>query len=122
MICNNLNSGYHRDFQLLKESLIGGIESMKECLEACTFMIQHIEVKENILEDEKYEYLYSVEEVNKLVLEGKSFRDAYLEIGQQVLKREFSPQKEVNHTHIGSVGNLALGEIKEKMKKFMVEK
>ena len=85
MITNNLTSGYHRDFQLLKENLIAGIEVMKDNLEVCNFMMQHIIVKEDILDDNIYDYLYSVEAVNRQVLEGATFRDAYQLIGKEIM-------------------------------------
>lgn len=114
MITNNLTSGYHRDFQLLKENLMEGIDTMKDNLEVCNFMLQHIIIKDNILENDIYDYLYSVEEVNKLVLKGTTFRDAYQQLGKEILEGNFRPGKEVNHTHEGSIGNLCLEEIKAK--------
>ena len=114
MITNNLTSGYHRDFQLLKENLMDGIDTMKDNLEVYNFMLQHIIIKDNILDNEIYDYLYSVEEVNKLVLNGTTFRDAYQKIGKEILEDNFSPEKEISHTHEGSIGNLCLGEIKIK--------
>ena len=114
MITNNLTSGYHRDFQLLKENLMEGIDTMKDNLEVCNFMLQHIIIKDNILENDIYDYLYSVEEVNKLVLKGTTFRDAYQQLGKEILEGNFTPGKEVNHTHEGSIGNLCLKEIKAK--------
>lgn len=114
MITNNLTSGYHRDFQLLKENLMEGIESMKDNLEVCSFMFEHVIIKENIMDNPIYDYLYSVEEVNKLVLEGTSFRDAYQKVGKEIMAGNFTPNKTVVHTHEGSLGNLCLKEIKEK--------
>ena len=114
MITNNLTSGYHRDFQLLKENLMEGIDTMKDNLEVCNFMLQHIIIKDNILDNDIYDYLYSVEEVNKLVLKGTTFRDAYQQLGKEILEGNFTPGKEVNHTHEGSIGNLCLKEIKAK--------
>ena len=113
-ITNNLTTGYHRDFQLLKESLMGAIDQTKDNLEVCNFMLQHIKVNENILDSDMYDYLYSVEEVNKLVLNGMTFRDAYQKLGKEILEGNFKPDKEVNHTHEGSIGNLCLEEIKQK--------
>ncbi len=117
MITNNLTSGYHRDFQLLKENLMDGIDTIKDNLEVTNFMLQHIIIKENILNKEIYDYLYSVEEVNKLVLNGTTFRDAYQKLGKEILEGNFTPEKEVNHTHEGSIGNLCLDEINEKFEK-----
>ncbi|MCB9360339.1 MAG: argininosuccinate lyase [Flavobacteriales bacterium] len=113
-ITNNLNSGYHRDFQLLKECLINNIITTKELLEVSDFMLQHITINKNILNNSLYDYLYSVEEVNKLVLAGKSFREAYQEIGKMINEGDFAPEKEVKHTHEGSIGNLCLDKIIEK--------
>jgi argininosuccinate lyase len=111
MITNNLTSGYHRDFQLLKQNLMEGIDTLKDNLEVCDFMLQHVIIKDHILDKPIYDYLYSVEEVNKLVLSGVTFRDAYQKLGKEILEGHFTPQKTVNHTHEGSIGNLCLDEI-----------
>ena len=115
-ITNNLPSGYHRDLQMLKESFIDAIESMKDCLEVSDFMLQHIVVKADILKNPMYDYLYSVEMVNKLVMQGMTFRDAYKQLGQDILEGKFIPEKEIGHTHEGSIGNLCLDEIRNKFK------
>lgn len=115
LITNNLPSGYHRDLQLLKEGLIPAIQSLKACLEMFTFSLGSIQVNHNILEDKKYDYLFSVEEVNEMVQNGTPFRDAYKIIGKKIAKGEFKPDKNINHTHLGSLGNLALDEIEKKM-------
>ena len=117
MISNNLPSGYHRDLQLLKEGLIPGIQALKSCLEMFTFSLNTIEVNKNIVDQKIYDYLFTVEEVNKLVQDGVPFRDAYKIVGGKVVKGGFVPDKKVVHTHIGSVGNLALDRIEAKMKK-----
>ena len=117
MITNNLPSGYHRDLQLLKEGLIPNIQALKSCLEMFTFSLSNIEVNKNIVDQKIYDYLFTVEEVNKLVQEGVPFRDAYKIVGGKVVKGGFVPDKKVVHTHIGSVGNLSLARIKAKMKK-----
>lgn len=117
MIMNNLPSGYHRDLQLLKEGLIPNIQALKSCLEMFTFSLSNIEVNKNIVDQKIYDYLFTVEEVNKLVQEGVPFRDAYKIVGGKVVKGGFIPDKKVVHTHIGSVGNLALDRIKAKMTK-----
>ncbi|MDH5475090.1 MAG: argininosuccinate lyase [Cyclobacteriaceae bacterium] len=117
MITNNLTSGYHRDFQLLKENLMEGIDTLKDNLEVTNFMLQHVEIKKDILDNPIYDYLYSVEEVNKLVLDGMTFRDAYKKLGQEILEGNFTPDKKVTHTHEGSLGNLCLGEIKKKFER-----
>lgn len=117
LITNNLPSGYQRDLQLLKESLLPAIQTLKSCLEMLIFSIKNVKVNTNILEDKKYDYLFTVEEVNKLVQNGVAFRDAYKIVGKQVQQGNFNSNKEVNHTHIGSIGNLCLDEIKHKMDK-----
>ncbi|MCK5637661.1 MAG: argininosuccinate lyase [Flavobacteriaceae bacterium] len=115
MISNNLPSGYHRDLQLLKEGLLPAIQTLKSCLEMFTYSLQNIKVNENILDDKKYDYLFSVEDVNELVQKGIPFRDAYKIVGGNIEKGNFNPNKNINHTHLGSVGNLSLEEIKNKM-------
>ena len=115
LITSNLPSGYHRDLQLLKEGMIPAIQSLKACLEMFTFSLNSIQVNTNILDDNKYDYLFTVEEVNDLVQNGTPFRDAYKIVGGKVEKGEFKPNKKVNHTHLGSVGNLGLKEIRTKM-------
>ncbi len=111
LITGNLTSGYHRDFQLLKESLMDGIDVLKDNLEVTEFMLQHIIVNENILDDAIYDHLYSVEAVNKMVMQGMNFRDAYKKLGMEILNGHFKPDKTLNHTHEGSIGNLCLSEI-----------
>ncbi|MCF6167377.1 argininosuccinate lyase [Lutibacter sp.] len=117
LITNNLPSGYHRDLQLLKEGLIPSFSTLKSCLEMLTYSLKNIQVKTNIVEDEKYLYLFSVEEVNKLVQSGVPFRDAYKIVGKNINEGNFSPDKNVIHTHKGSLGNLCLDEIVEKKNK-----
>ena len=117
MITNNLPSGYHRDLQLLKEGLIPSFSTLKSCLEMLTYSLQNIKVRENIVEEEKYLYLFSVDEVNKLVQNGTPFRDAYKIVGKNIDEGNFNPDKSVNHTHKGSVGNLCLKEIVAKFKR-----
>src|SRR5690554_1596848 len=106
MLTTNLPSGYHRDLQLLKENLFPALTSLNECLEMADFMLGHIVVKENILNDPKYDYLFSVEVVNEAVLSGIPFREAYRQIGQQIEAGTFKPSKDIKHTHEGSIGNL----------------
>lgn len=117
LITNNLTSGYHRDFQLLKEGLMSGIDTLKDNLEVCDFMLQHIQVNPDLLDNAIYDYMYSVEEVNSLVLGGMSFRDAYRQLGIDIMEGRYTPKKQVHHTHEGSIGNLCLGEIRSKMEK-----
>ena len=117
ILTNNLPSGYHRDVQLTKEALFPAIQSLKECLEMLQFMLQHIEVKKDIVKDAKYNYMFSVESVNQQVLEGIPFRDAYKNIGITIENQDFIPNYEVNHTHEGSIGNLRNELIEEAFKK-----
>ncbi len=112
LLITNLPSGYHRDLQILKESFLPAFQELKDCLTIATYMLQHIKVHENILNDPKYTYLYSVDAVNQLVLEGTPFRDAYIIIGQQIENGQFQKPENVIHTHEGSIGNLCLNEIR----------
>lgn len=114
LLTNNLSSGYHREFQLLKENLFNGIDKIKELLEIFIHVIPKIEINENILDKSIYDYVFSVEELNKKVLEGISFRDAYKSLGQSILEGDFNPSKELVHSHLGSIGNLGLEEIRKK--------
>ncbi|WP_343565184.1 argininosuccinate lyase [Sphingobacterium sp.] len=111
LMTTNLPSGYHRDLQLLKENLFPAFKSLNECLEIATFMLENISVKDNILDDPKYDYLFSVEVVNNEVLKGVPFREAYRRIGIDIDEGRFKPSKEVNHTHEGSIGNLCNDQI-----------
>lgn len=111
MMTTNLPSGYHRDLQLLKEHLFPAFQTLKDCLKMAALMLSNISVKENILEDEKYKFLFSVEEVNKLVLQGTAFRDAYKKVGLDIEAGKFTYSTEVNHTHEGSIGNLCNNKI-----------
>jgi argininosuccinate lyase len=106
LITTNLPSGYHRDLQLLKEKLFPAIQTLKDCLRMTKLMLSAIQVKEAILADEKYKFLFSVEEVNKLVLAGVPFRDAYKKIGMDIEQGKFTYTTQLNHTHEGSMGNL----------------
>lgn len=117
LLLNNLPSGYHRDLQLTKEILFPAIEELKDCMQMCRLMLTNIEVKDNILADEKYKYLFSVEAVNELVNKGISFREAYQQVGNTIEKGEFSfdYSKDLNHTHEGSIGNLCTEEIRALM-------
>ena len=116
LITNNLPSGYHRDFQLLKENSINGVESMKEILEIFTHALSQIEVKPVDLDDDKYKYLFTVESINELVIQGMPFRDAYKVIGEQVQNGTYTPGKTRSHSHQGSKDNLCLEEIRLKIK------
>ena len=114
MIINNLTSGYHRDFQLLKENFMFSIESTLENLKVCNYMLSKVQIKENILSNKIYDNMYSAEEANKLVMQGIPFREAYQIIGKQILSGSFKPDTRVSHTHEGSIGNLCLKQIREK--------
>jgi argininosuccinate lyase len=107
----NLPSGYHRDMQMLKEILFPAIQNLKDCLRMVHLMLSNISVKNNILDDDKYKFLFSVEEVNRLVLEGTPFRDAYKKVGMDIEKDNYHPKKAVNHSHEGSIGNLSLDKV-----------
>lgn len=115
LITTNLPSGYHRDLQLLKEKLFPAFSQLKDCLRMTHLMLSNVEVKQDLLKDEKYKYLFSVEEVNKLVLQGIPFRDAYRIIGQSIAKGEFNHSENLTHTHEGSIGNLCNDEIQRMM-------
>ena len=117
MMTTNLPSGYHRDLQLLKEHLFPAFKTLKDCIEMAGLMLSKIEVKKDILADEKYKYLFSVEEVNKLVNDGIPFRDAYKKVGLDIEAGKFTYNTSVNHTHEGSIGNLCTAEIKKQMEK-----
>jgi argininosuccinate lyase len=106
LLQNNLPSGYHRDMQLCKDIVFPVIDSLKECLDMLNFALQHIQVKDGILNDEKFNDLFTVESINEMLKQGSTFRDAYIHIGQQVNSGDFKPNKNINHTHIGSIGNL----------------
>lgn len=117
LMTTNLPSGYHRDLQLLKEHLFPAFKTLRDCIEIAGLMLSNIQVKENILQDEKYKYLFSVEEVNKLVNNGMPFRDAYKQVGVDIEAGNFSYTTEIKHSHEGSIGNLCTEEIKEQMNK-----
>lgn len=113
LLTNNLPSGYHRDLQLTKEILFPAIQELKSCLQLARVMLSNVEVKQGILQDEKYKYLFSVEVVNELVNKGVSFREAYKQVGEQIEKGafEFDTKKPLAHTHEGSINNLCNEEI-----------
>ena len=106
MITNNLPSGYFRDLQIIKEVFIPAFAELNDCLEMTAMMMENVEVNTEILEDARYDYLFSVEEVNRLTLSGVPFRDAYKQVGLEIESGNFRPNKQVNHTHQGSIGNL----------------
>ena len=116
LLINNLPAGYHRDFQLLKEVIFPAIHNMKECLEMIAFVLPQLKIHDNLLDDPKYAYLFTVEKVNELVLEGVPFRDAYKQVGEMVEKNEFVPGNKISHVHEGSIGQLCNKEIFQKWK------
>lgn len=105
LLTANLPLGYNRDLQLLKDIIFPATSEMVECLDMCDFMLQHIRVNRDILSDPRYDYLFTVEDVNRMTLEGMPFREAYRTIGMQVQHGEYKPTRTVSHTHIGSIGN-----------------
>ena len=124
MLCSNMPHGYHRDYQLLKDILFPVLEMMHDCLNMTDYMLRHIEVNEHILEDEKYKYLFTVEEVNRRTLSGIPFRDAYKQVGIEVNEGRFSyaagkaaelKASDLHHSHTGRLGNLANDRIAELM-------
>ena len=119
LLTANLPLGYHRDLQLLKDIIFPATTTLCQCLEMCDFMLEHIIVKQNILDDERYNYLFTVEDVNRLALSGIPFRDAYKQVGMAVQRGEYTPTRTVEHTHEGSIGNLCNDKIAAKMDKVL---
>jgi len=115
MIMNNLPSGYFRDLQIIKEVFLPAFDELRDVLEMTTYIIRKMEVNDRILEDPRYDLMFSVEEVNRLAAEGMPFRDAYKKVGLDIEAGKFTPCKEVHHTHEGSIGNLCNQEIKALM-------
>ena len=111
LLTTNLPSGYHRDLQLLKEKLFPAFTTLRDCMKMGQLMFSNIQIRDNILSDEKYKYLFSVEEVNKLVSQGVPFREAYRKIGQDIENGTFVHSKDLRHTHEGSIGNLCNDQI-----------
>ena len=111
LIMNNLPSGYFRDLQIIKEVFLPAFQELRECLQMAAYIISRLEVNENILNDNRYDLMFSVEEVNRLASEGMPFRDAYKKVGLDIEAGNFVPKKEVHHTHEGSIGNLCTKEI-----------
>lgn len=119
LLTANLPLGYNRDLQLLKDIMFPAMDEMVKCLDMADFMLQHIKVNRDIINDPKYDYLFTVEDVNRLALSGMSFRDAYKTVGMQVQRGEYKPTREVHHTHEGSIGNLCTEKIALKMQKVL---
>lgn len=121
MLLTNLPVGYHRDMQLLKDILFPATAEIGRTLRMMDFMLAHIKVNDNILEDDRYDYLFTVEDVNRMVLDGVPFREAYRTVGMSVQNGTYRPTRDVNHTHEGSIGNLCTAEIRHKMETIMSE-
>lgn len=119
LISNNLPSGYFRDLQIIKEVFLPSFDELKDCLRMVTHMMREVKVNEQILDDDKYALLFSVEEVNRLVLEGVPFRDAYKQVGLNIEAGKFIPVKKVHHTHEGSIGNLCNDQVSALMQNIM---
>ncbi len=121
MIFNNLPSGYFRDLQIIKEIFLPSFSELEDCLRMVTHMMRQVKVNEHILDDEKYDPMFSVEEVNRLVLSGVPFRDAYKQVGLAIEEGKFVPNKDIHHTHEGSIGNLCNSAISALMQKVIEE-
>lgn len=119
LLTANLPLGYNRDLQLMKDIMFPAISELIQCLDTAVFMLGHIRVKDEILNDELYKYIFTVEDVNRLANQGIPFRDAYKKIGMEVQNGTYKPTKQVNHTHLGSIGNLATSEIASKMQSIL---
>ncbi|MBQ7856095.1 MAG: argininosuccinate lyase [Alistipes sp.] len=115
LLTANLPLGYHRDLQLLKDILFPATTELCNCLQMCNMMLQHIRIRRDIIEESRYDYLFTVEDVNRLVLSGVPFREAYRQVGMEVQRGEYKPTREVHHTHAGSIGNLCNDLIAKKM-------
>ncbi|HJE38550.1 MAG TPA: argininosuccinate lyase [Candidatus Amulumruptor caecigallinarius] len=119
LLTTNLPLGYNRDLQLLKDIIFPATDELVDCIDMAEFMLRHIKVNDDILSDPKYDYLFTVEDVNRLALSGMPFRDAYKTVGMQVQRGEYRPTRTVNHTHEGSIGNLCNDRIAAKMQRIM---
>ena len=121
LLMTNLPSGYHREMQLAKGPIIEAIETLKSCLDLFAFSLKEVKVRENILDDPKYQYVFSVDTLNEWVKEGMPFRKAYQKMGLAIAQGTYTPKKDLNHSHVGSLGNLALAAIRIKMKNTLGE-
>lgn len=115
MMMNNLPSGYFRDLQLIKEVFIPAFDELKDCLRMTTYIVSRISVNEHLLDDPRYDLMFSVEEVNRRATEGTPFRDAYRQVGIEINQGQFTPRKDIHHTHEGSIGNLCTAEVRALM-------
>ena len=121
MIMNNLPSGYFRDLQIIKEIYIPVFDELRDCLKMTSHIMREVKIKENILDDPKYDFIFSVEEVNRLALNGTPFRDAYKQVGLECEAGTFNPNKNIHHTHEGSIGNLCNDKIEQLMNSTLKE-
>lgn len=121
MLTANLPLGYNRDLQLMKDIMFPAVTEIVQCLEMCTMMLGHIKVNADAVNDSRYDYMFTVEDVNRLTLSGMPFREAYKTIGLQVQHGEYKPTREVHHTHHGSIGNLCTAQIKQKMQQALAD-
>ena len=119
LIANNLPSGYFRDLQIIKEVFLPTFDELEDCLKMVTLMMEHITVNEHILDDSRYDLMFSVEEVNRLAASGTPFRNAYKQVGLDIEAGRFTPCKEVAHTHEGSIGNLCHAEVEALMQEVL---
>jgi argininosuccinate lyase len=114
-VTSNLPSGYHRDYQLTKEFFMPSFDKMLQCIEMTRLMLSEVQINEQILTDDKYKYVFAVEQVNKLVLEGISFKDAYEKVAEEIRNESFENNNQLQHVHEGSIGNLCNDKIIQKM-------
>lgn len=121
LLYSNLPSGYHRDMQLTKDILFPAIDTLYECLTMLLFSLEEIKVRTNILDDVRFNELFSVEEINKLVVAGVPFRDAYKQVGNAINEGNFNPAQKLQHTHEGSINNLCNAEIRDMMKRIIIQ-
>ncbi len=121
LLTTNMPLGYNRDLQLLKDIIFPATKEMEQCLDMCTMMLDHIIVRSDVINDSRYDYMFTVEDVNRLTLSGVPFRDAYKQIGMQVQRGEYTPTRRVEHTHAGSIGNLCTDRIATKMQKLLAQ-
>ena len=121
LIMNNLPSGYFRDLQIIKEVFVPAFDELDDCLDMATYIVERMEVNEHILNDARYDAMFSVEEVNRRVYQGTPFRDAYRQVGLEIEAGQFTPDKAISHTHEGSIGNLCNDQIRQHMEHLLDE-
>jgi argininosuccinate lyase len=115
LLTSNLPSGYHREMQLAKGPLIEAFQEIKACLEMMRFSLSKIQVRKNITDDSKYDYLFSVDTLNEWVKQGIPFREAYKKMSEEIASKNYIPKRDLEHIHLGSIGNLKLQDIRKKM-------